>query len=161
MSETDQSKIRVRRRCLADLEFSAGFCFFVFRTRLGSVLSLALIIKLLLGLLLLGLAEVVCRLLFPAPSQVASALTCICTGVLAMYRCLVQIEQEVAFAGPGRIVIGASTELAVPDITAARCEGGVFGISVHIAKVFTEGLGCDAGGDEIELIVAVVFCFGT
>ena len=42
-----------------------------------------------------------------------------------------------------------------PDIAAARCEDGVFGVSVRIAKVFTEGLGCDVGRDEIDLIVVV------
>jgi hypothetical protein len=72
-----------------------------------------------------------------------------------MYRCLVQMKQKVTFAGPGRIVIGASTELAIPDIAAARCEGGVFGVRVGVAKVFTEGLGYNAGRHEVDLVVAV------
>ncbi|KAL2050435.1 hypothetical protein ABVK25_009269 [Lepraria finkii] len=72
-----------------------------------------------------------------------------------MYRCLVQMKEKITFTLPGRVVIRASTELAIPDIAAARCEGGVFGIRVSVAKIFTEGLGCDAGRDEIDLIVAV------
>ncbi len=46
-----------------------------------------------------------------------------------MYRCLVQMKQKVIFTGPGRVVTGASTELAIPAIAAARCEGGAFGRS--------------------------------
>jgi hypothetical protein len=65
------------------------------------------------------------------------------------------MKQKVTFAGPGRIVIGASTELAIPDIAAARCEGGVFGVGVGVAKVFTEGLGYNAGRHEVDLVVAV------
>ncbi len=72
-----------------------------------------------------------------------------------MLWCLVQMKQKVTFTGPGRVVTGASTQLAILDIAAARCEGGVFAVRVRVAKVFTEGLGCDAGRDEIGLIVAV------
>lgn len=63
------------------------------------------------------------------------------------------MKQKVTFIGPGRVVTRAIVELVIPDIAAARCEDGVFG--VRIAKVFTEGLGCDAGRDEIDLIVVV------
>ena len=64
-------------------------------------------------------------------------------------------EAKFTFTGPGRVVTGGSTELVIPDIAAARCEVGVFGIRVRVAKVFTEGLGCDTGRYEIDLIVAV------
>lgn len=63
-------------------------------------------------------------------------------------------EGKITITLPGRVVSGASTELATPDIAAARCDG-VFGIRVSVAKIFTEGLGCDVGRDEIDLIVAV------
>ena len=71
--------------------------------------------------------------------------------------CLVQMKQKVAIAGPGRLETGASMELAIPDIAAARCEGGVLGVSVRVAKVFTEGLGYDAGRHEFNLVIAVNF----
>ena len=47
-------------------------------------------------------------------------------------------------------------ELAIPDAAAARFEGGVFGVSIGVGERFPEGLGfCDAGRDEVDLIIAV------
>ena len=76
------------------------------------------------------------------------------------------MKHRVTFTRPGRVVTGASTQLAIPDIAAARCEGGVFAVRVRIAKVFTEGLGCDAGRDLAEtksaslwLLVSASRCF--
>lgn len=81
--------------------------------RLSSSPSRALVIKL-LRRFLFGLTKVAYRL--PAPSQLALALTCICTRVLTMYRCLVETKRKVTFAGPGGVVfeghVGRSSSLS-------------------------------------------------
>ena len=62
--------------------------------RLISSLSCALVIKL-LRRFLFGLTKVVCRLLPPAPSQLASTLTCIRIGFLTMYRRLLRLGNSI------------------------------------------------------------------
>lgn len=65
------------------------------------------------------------------------------------------MKQEIAFAGPGGVVLGACAELAVPDPTVSRLEAGIVSVSVRVGEIVTERLGCNAVEDEVALIVAV------
>lgn len=74
--------------------------------------------------------------------QLAAPLTCTRIGVLALYRRFVQMKQKVTFARPSGVVFRACAELAIPEIAAVRFEGGVFGFSICVRKIFAEGLSC-------------------
>ena len=66
--------------------------------------------------------------------QLASSLTCTRLGVLAFYRRLVQMKLRITSANPSGVVFRACAEFAVPEIAAAKFEGGVFVVSNRYAR---------------------------
>jgi hypothetical protein len=61
----------------------------------------------------------------------------------------------------GLVVFRACAGHAVSDLTATRWEGGNFRFCIPVSEIVAEGLGCNAGEDEVALMIAVVvFSFG-
>ena len=60
--------------------------------------------------------------------------------------CLVQVKEEVAFAGPDSVV---------PDPAATGWEVGVVGVCICIAELVAEGLRCDVGEDEVTFLIVI------
>jgi hypothetical protein len=72
-----------------------------------------------------------------------------------MDRRLVQMKQEIRLAGPGRVVIGACRQLAVPDPAACKRESRIFYVRVCIREVVAERLGCYALKHKVARIIAL------
>jgi hypothetical protein len=56
----------------------------------------------------------------------------------------------------GLVVFRACAGHAVSDLTATRWEGGNFRFCIPVSEIVAEGLGCNAGEDEVALMIAVV-----
>jgi len=68
------------------------------------------------------------------------------------------VKQEVTFAGPGGVVLRTCAELAAPDPAATGWESRI-SVSVGVGEIAAEGLGCNAGEDEVEVAIVVFVAF--
>jgi hypothetical protein len=76
-------------------------------------------------------------------------------SIFVAHWCLVQVKEQVAFAGPDSVVSGSRPKLAVPDPAATKWEVGVVGLCICIAEVVAERLRRGAGEDEVTFLTVV------